>query len=69
MKKSQIAVLAALGLIVIIMIVVMGLGRPVVGSATRRDSDSISWDEGASGTNESVRMDLQDFDTVVVEGT
>ncbi|MDF1569501.1 MAG: DUF2807 domain-containing protein [Spirochaetaceae bacterium] len=61
MKKSQIAVLAALGLIVSIMIIVMGLGRLAVGSATRWDSDSTGWDE-------SMRMDFQDFNTVVVEG-
>jgi len=68
MKKSQIAVLAALGLIVVIMIVVMGLGRLAVGSATRWDSDSAGWDEVGSGTNESMRMDFRDFDAVVVEG-
>jgi hypothetical protein len=68
MKKSQIAVLAALGLIIVIMIVVMGLGRLAVGSVTHWDSDSTGWDEDGSGTSESMRMDFRDFDAVVVEG-
>lgn len=65
MKKSQIAVLTALGFVLLMMVIVMGLGRIAVGSAMNTADSGIDWDNADEASDS---MALDDFDRVVVRG-
>lgn len=68
MKKSQIAVLGALAFIALVMLVMMGLGRIAVGKAVDFNTNSRSDGQSSSGNSISETLDLDDFDSVLVEG-
>ena len=68
MKRSQIAVLSVLGLIALIMLVLMGIGRVAVGKTVDFETGDrpAGWEN--SGADASRTLDLTGFDSVVVEG-
>ena len=68
MKKSQVAILAAAGLIAIIMLIVMGLGRLAVGKVVDYQSGESSTDWSSSDADTSKSLGFDGFDSVVVEG-
>jgi hypothetical protein len=68
MKRSQIAVLSVLGLIALIMLVLMGIGRVAVGKTVDFDSEDRPGGWDTSGADASRTLDLTGFDSVVVEG-
>ena len=68
MKKSQAAILAAAGLIAIIMLIVIGLGRLAVGKAVEYKSSESNTGGSSSDADTSKSLDFNGFDSVVVEG-
>jgi len=67
MKKSQIAMLALAGLIIIVILIVMGLGRFAIGKSLDNPSTESPTEWAPSGDEVSKKMNLSGFDTVVVE--
>ena len=69
MKSSQIAVVSALGFITLIMIVMAGLGRVAMSQsdsgATRAEASSAT----VEGELITETFDLEDFQSVAIEGT
>lgn len=68
MKKSQIAILAAAGFIVVIMLIVIGLGRLAVGKALDSGFSDVASNWSSTGADASKSLDLDGFDSIVVEG-
>jgi hypothetical protein len=68
MKRSQIAVLSLLGLIALIMLVLMGIGRVAVGKTVDFNPEDRPGGWDSSGADASRTLDLTGFDSVVVEG-
>jgi len=68
MKKSQVFVLAAAGIIVLAMVILIGIGRLAIGKAevSGSDGDRIEWSEKSGTAAES--LDLTAFTQVVIEG-
>ncbi len=69
MKKSHIAMLAAAGFIVVLMLIMMGLGRMAIGKSLDVKPGEKSVDWSFSGNEISETLDLKGFDSVVVEGS
>ncbi|MCK5736696.1 MAG: DUF2807 domain-containing protein [Spirochaetaceae bacterium] len=67
MKKSQIAMLAAAGLTIIMMLIVMGIGRIALSRALDSEPGIQAEDWTPSGEEVSETLNLNGFDTLVVE--
>ncbi len=67
MKKSKIALLILVGLIVLVVLIVMGMGRIAIGKAIGNPPPESSVEWTPSGDEVSKNMKLSGFDSVLVE--
>ncbi len=66
MKKSHIAIWSAVGLITLCILVALILGRSILGNG--KDWNDSPRAATGSGEYVEIELDLDDFDTVVIEG-